>query len=298
MNKKYYKSSFEDEDYSYKNNTKYSYGIALFKNSSPPSILLVQKRCTYEFIDFILGNYGFTKPKLYSLFNYMTFHEKMDIMTGDFRYIWYKAFLEDVCENRKFKELYTNYMTNSFQDSIVDNIYKPYTKINMAKKIGIDRIIKLFEQYIKFISNEYLKNTIIGTSNTAEPTWEIPKGRLDKNETPLTCAVRELEEETNIPPHRYYLYVNQKPIDYTITSNYITYNTKYYFAMIKNDINININYKNTEQVKEICRSKWLTLQEIFNLDNSKSKNFYNICAVAFKKFKKIRNKKVILEGFN
>ncbi len=294
MNKKFYKSSFEDDDFP-KNNTKYSNGIALFKNSSPPTILLVQKRCTYEFIDFVLGKYNFTKPRLYSLFNYMTFHEKMDIMTGDFRYVWYKAFLEDVCENRKFGEIYTSYMSNNFQESIVDNMYKPCTKMNMTKRLGNEYTIKLFEQYIKFISNEHLKNTIISTSNTAEPTWEIPKGRLDGNETPLTCAIRELEEETNIPPHRYYLYVNQKPINYVLESNYITYNTKYYFAMIKNDINININYKNTEQVSEICRAKWMSLQDIFNLDNTKSKTLYKICAVAFKRFKKIRNKKIIIE---
>lgn len=28
--------------------------------------------------------------------------------------------------------------------------------------------------------------------------WDIPKGELEENETPLTCALRELEEETSL----------------------------------------------------------------------------------------------------
>jgi putative (di)nucleoside polyphosphate hydrolase len=35
--------------------------------------------------------------------------------------------------------------------------------------------------------------------NTDE-AWQMPQGGLDKGEEPWTCALRELEEETGIPP--------------------------------------------------------------------------------------------------
>jgi putative (di)nucleoside polyphosphate hydrolase len=35
--------------------------------------------------------------------------------------------------------------------------------------------------------------------NTDE-AWQMPQGGLDKGEDPWTCALRELEEETGIPP--------------------------------------------------------------------------------------------------
>src|SRR5207248_11708353 len=36
--------------------------------------------------------------------------------------------------------------------------------------------------------------------NTDE-AWQMPQGGLDKGEEPWACALRELEEETGIPPH-------------------------------------------------------------------------------------------------
>jgi putative (di)nucleoside polyphosphate hydrolase len=37
--------------------------------------------------------------------------------------------------------------------------------------------------------------------DTALDAWQMPQGGLDPDEEPLTGALRELEEETGIPPH-------------------------------------------------------------------------------------------------
>ena len=37
--------------------------------------------------------------------------------------------------------------------------------------------------------------------DTALDAWQMPQGGLDPGEDPLTGALRELEEETGIPPH-------------------------------------------------------------------------------------------------
>lgn len=37
--------------------------------------------------------------------------------------------------------------------------------------------------------------------DTTAEAWQMPQGGLDPGEDPAVCAIRELEEETGIPPH-------------------------------------------------------------------------------------------------
>jgi len=41
-------------------------------------------------------------------------------------------------------------------------------------------------------------NEILITRSTNNKYWNIPKGIIEKDETPLQCAIREIKEETNI----------------------------------------------------------------------------------------------------
>jgi putative (di)nucleoside polyphosphate hydrolase len=38
-------------------------------------------------------------------------------------------------------------------------------------------------------------------ADTAGPAWQMPQGGIDPGESPRAAALRELEEETGIPPH-------------------------------------------------------------------------------------------------
>lgn len=284
--------------FKYSRQVKHSAGIILFRKSIPPAILMVQKRCTYEFTDFVLGKYNpQNKNNLYRLFNNMTFHEKMDILSGDFRYIWYKAFLEDVCENMDFNKVYSKYMSDNFQDGIIDKLYKPCINNNtFTKRMNSKYTVTLFKKYTEFISNKYFKSilmTVINNSNTAEPTWEIPKGRIEEGEFPMDCAMREIEEETNIKPRQYYLFSHEKPLMYSIEHPNVVWSTQYFFAMAKKDIPVSISFKNVDQVNEVSRVSWMTLEEIYNIDKSKNKTLHKFCKIVFTRFKKIRNKKYI-----
>jgi 8-oxo-dGTP pyrophosphatase MutT (NUDIX family) len=49
-----------------------------------------------------------------------------------------------------------------------------------------------------FIVNKDNKILIVHPTGANENTWSIPKGRMDKGETELETAYREVEEETNI----------------------------------------------------------------------------------------------------
>ena len=74
-----------------------SYGIALcrFNSNKEPEIILIKKRYTYYFFEFVLGKYQRNDNKyLFKLFNNMTYQEKMDILSLKFDTLWYKIWLE------------------------------------------------------------------------------------------------------------------------------------------------------------------------------------------------------------
>ena len=58
-----------------------------------PEILLVEKRYSYNFQTFVFGHYYNNDKNLKSLFNGMTNHEKLDILSGNYELLWYKTFL-------------------------------------------------------------------------------------------------------------------------------------------------------------------------------------------------------------
>lgn len=50
--------------------------------------------------------------------------------------------------------------------------------------------------------NDQNKVFVAQRIDTALDAWQMPQGGLDPGEDPLTGALRELEEETGIPPHK------------------------------------------------------------------------------------------------
>jgi len=174
--------------------TKTSIGIILIKQgllNSPPEVLLVHKRYTYAFNDFINGNYIylhhndtkiFLKKKnpilsLESLLEQMTTSELLDIMSLNFEQMWYK-----VCLN--FKKDDPHYI-------------KKYNKF--------------YSEFIKFDNGKKLINLIKNTKIRGTLLWEVPKGRKNDNkETDLECAIREVEEETGRTKYYYRIIPNIK----------------------------------------------------------------------------------------
>ncbi|GGE01127.1 RNA pyrophosphohydrolase [Polymorphobacter glacialis] len=53
--------------------------------------------------------------------------------------------------------------------------------------------VLLFNEHGKVFVGQRLDSTL--------EAWQMPQGGIDKGEEPLTAALRELEEETGIPPH-------------------------------------------------------------------------------------------------
>ena len=124
------------------------------------------------------------------------------------------------------------------------------SKINRCGVVFIkedpSREEKDFEKsQILFIKHPLLKGKSVNI-------WDIPKGHVEKGETPEECAKRELYEETGI-------IIN----DFNDFEKIRIKKTLIYLKKV-NCIN-EYNHFNTQDIKEVEEVKWLTLEETNNI---------------------------------
>jgi 8-oxo-dGTP pyrophosphatase MutT (NUDIX family) len=128
--------------------------------SGQPYYLITQRRDSYAYIDFLLGNYNPANIEaVKTLFSKMTAHERFRIMRHSFLSLW-KDFLFD----------------------------KPFHS-------NRQRYILCHEKYarIKGVIDEVMKVT---SAMSRYPEWGFPKGRKQKGEMIEDAAYREFLEET------------------------------------------------------------------------------------------------------
>lgn len=192
--------------------------------------LLVKKRLTYEFVDFVMGRYN--KDQVDKMLNKMTIDEKLDIMTLDFAKMWYRVYL----------------------------------KVNVTDGMFIKKRNKFDAYFLKDQGASLLQK--IGQSESCgnDSLWEFPKGRKEAHETDLTCAVREFREETRISKQAYSILPGIIRTQSFIDNN-VRYDNVYYVALITCRYSKpRITLSNLTQVKEINDIRWMTADEIRMID--------------------------------
>ena len=99
-------------------------------------------------------------------------------------------------------------------------------------------------------------------SDYTEPEWGFPKGRRMRGETDLACAVREFNEETNIPREAYVVLKNMV-LEETFTGlNAVRYRHLYFVALLRKPELVNLSQKFTPmQRREISGIAWKTFGE-------------------------------------
>ena len=202
-------------------------------------ILLVQRRNTIGFIEFIRGKYNVTDYNyIVKLFNMMTFDEKRILRA-------YESFdmIRTVIGLKR------------------ENNYKG--EYDDAK-----RKFMILKQH----QNGDLVNALLDKSFTkwSSPEWGIPKGRRNNKEYDIDCAVREFVEETGIKCRNINVYRNIKPIEELYTGiNGVVYKHIYYIAEIKNTPEANENITKVEKGGflnyEISNIKLFSLTEAHKL---------------------------------
>jgi 8-oxo-dGTP pyrophosphatase MutT (NUDIX family) len=190
------------------------------------------------------------------LMNNMTVDEKVIIMSMNFDNIWfyYHLSIPDV-----------NYI-NSTQ-------YKLY-----------HRNKKIFNETFNN-GNAMMLIDIIKTSKSISNVWEIPKGRKNKNEDGLNCAIREFEEETNIKCHRM-TFLDHPPFKFTFCNMGVRYTYIYYISVLKSPITPRVKFSNKDQIVEVGQIKWLTMKDLYFINDPQLITIYK------KIHKIVKNKRI------
>jgi len=245
--------------------TKKSYGVAICRfnlENNQYELLLVKKRCTYNFVEFVLGHYAKNNDsRLLYLFNGMTNAEKLSILSLDYGNIYYNVFL-------------TNPDSLHFDDSTT-------TPEHLARyKLSKHKFIETFTK-----DDGVRLRRLIAKSKNIETIWEVSKGRKnDAQEKELMCAVRETLEETGISLDEYTLLMDISPRRIT----HMDMNTKYmnylYIGLINNRNFVpKVSFNNKQQLTEVVNMAWMTLDQIKNIDNN---SLYDFAKIVFKMLKK------------
>jgi ADP-ribose pyrophosphatase YjhB (NUDIX family) len=179
--------------------------------------LMVQRRHSIGFMDFLRGRYKIDNvDQINSLFQHMNKNEIELIKTKSFDELW--------CEMWNNDQHRINNLKKDF------NIAKTqFEKLKNGEGIDLD-----LDFFVNNINPLYKFNE-----------WGFPKGRKDRNETPIDCALREFKEETGMDVSKIKLINNIQPIEENlIGTNGIPYRHIYYVAEIYDNDNTNITNNN------------------------------------------------------
>jgi 8-oxo-dGTP pyrophosphatase MutT (NUDIX family) len=189
--------------------------------------LTIQRKYSFAYVELIRGKYDETNlQEILNLLHLMTPYEVNRILTSTFETLW-------------------------------DDLWKKTSKYKIfQKEYELSQ-----NKFIKMMSNHNLIKVIEYNKLYDEPEWGFPKGRKDKNEKNLKCAIREFGEETGIDINKYFVFNRLNTVDeLVIDTEQTKYKLVYYLAMACEDIELTI--KNTDENYEIGDIKWLTFEEI------------------------------------
>lgn len=229
-----------------------SFGLAClrYNKENELEILLVKKRCTYMYASFLNGLYK-KKDTLYinAMFNGMTQCEKADILTLDYEKMWFRmySYVPQKIEHKKFDIKMSAKSTTDTYEYIKS--YNSYYELYAKKK-------RKFESLFFYENSTYLEN-LVNNSACGVIKWEIPRGKKEKGENTLDCAIREFKEETGVNVNDYNILFGIDPIIDSYISSGVQYIHSYYIAVDKGLVSPIINGGS-----EISESQWLNVNSL------------------------------------
>lgn len=220
-----------------------SYGlICLRPGPSGHQILMVKKSVTYHFCEFAAGHYHkHNSSHLQQLFNNMTYHEKMTILSMKYQNIWYQIYREN--PDKVFLQGCKSVWASSY----------------FKKK-------KKFEMSFLIDNGESLRE-LISSSHNAETPWEFPKGRRNESmgESDISCAIREFYEETGVNDSQFSIIWHIPPYVTTYTDFGTVYQNIYYFAKATSIYEPEFKFYDKQQMSEISACKWVSKCDLASL---------------------------------
>lgn len=213
--------------------------IDKYKNNI--KFLIIQRKHSFSYVEFIRGKYDETNLEtITALLNLMSIDEINLILNNNFPFLW----------------------NNLWQKTSTYKAYQKEYEISNTK--------------FNYIKQTYELNKIINFDNLYKtPEWGFPKGRKDRKEKSIDCAIREFEEETSLDPSKYILLNRLDTIEELAMGNQNTlYKLVYYLALAFDEYAVNIN--NEYQKYEIGDIRWLTYEEIIPMIRDYDKDKINL----------------------
>ena len=210
-----------------------SYGIICFRcPAGEPEYLLVQRKDTFAFVDFMRGKYDLeNRVYILSMFRMMTPAEREIIRDNTFEHCW-KYLWNNSSRGKRWLE---------YEES--------KTRFNTLKH---GYLIEGGGQTTAFGISEVMAHC---AEVDYEPEWGFPKGRRNINEGDMKTAFREFSEETGIATESLML-LSHKPFEEIFSgSNGVRYKHVYFVARIDDDCVARIC------LDELRDSKWATFDE-------------------------------------
>ena len=220
-----------------------------------PKILMIQRKDSLCYIEFLRGKYDLSNPSYVQLLiDKCSVGEKQRLANEPYDSLWKSLWgLTEIKPTMKFWGDYEKGKRKF--EALAQGLAKGFAK-GLAKGLANDRF-------------QVSLSTLLASSQTRYPTseWEFPKGRRNQGETNKECAVREFQEETGYVPDDYSLLLNVKPFEEEYTGeNHVRYKHVYYVGYLKNhQKDYSVDLQDKQQVSEIKDIQWFTKSEALSV---------------------------------
>ena len=202
-----------------------SYDLDKHKYKDKIKFLLIQRKYSFAYVDFIRGKYDENNTNdIIKILSLMTKEEIENIFNNEFLKLW-KELWQKTANYKQFNKEF-----NISQD-----------KFNNVKNIVNINMINMSELY-------------------KTPEWGFPKGRKNRNETNIKCAQREFREETNLDKDQYIVLSKLNTFEELVYSQDTLYRLVYYIALAFEEYELQIN--NIYQTYEVGMMRWVTYDEL------------------------------------
>jgi 8-oxo-dGTP pyrophosphatase MutT (NUDIX family) len=162
-------------------------------------------------------------------------------------------------EDMKYLSMLVKNMTLKEQASIASDSFEPLWK----QLWGDDRTSSDYlPSREKFLSLDRVALMRDNLSPYTEPEWGFPNGRRSRGESDLSCAIREFDEETNVPRESFVVLKNIVLEETFMGLNNVRYKHVYFVGLLTQPDLVNLTQKMTPmQRREISGIAWKTFEE-------------------------------------
>lgn len=189
--------------------------------------LLAQRRNSFSFIQLLRFSHRLTNEEIISKINLITPEEAIRLLTYPFEEIW--------------------------EDLYIDKTNKTFVTERHRARQNYEKIKTQFCEHLNSPKSNFCE-------------WGIPKGRRKYQESGIECALREWEEETNIPKKCVSL-LNTYPFYYNLSYGNKDVSIESYLAKIILPFMITENKTNIRNYvsEEVGKLEWITIDKAKNL---------------------------------